>query len=229
MIGKEQKLKLNRERNVRYRAKLTPAQKQAKYLKDRVRLLEQRKQRISQNDVLLTEDKRICSRCFKKKSLSEFSTKGICKSKYTDMCDICRIKIYKSEAYTPIFMTETWWRKKAYCANSCFMQRVKRIKIGNITNTFKKVSGPDVLQLYTKQSAKCVYCDKDLSDGMFQIDHITPLSKQGTHSIENLQLLCIECNRLKHTTTDTEFRSLLKDYYRRLSQVIEHEDKEPHG
>lgn len=50
----------------------------------------------------------------------------------------------------------------------------------------------------------CIYCE----DGKGQeVDHIVPLSKNGKHEIENLQMICMECNRSKHDMTDEEFRT----------------------
>lgn len=41
---------------------------------------------------------------------------------------------------------------------------------------------------------RCVIC---LSDKRIEVDHITPLSKGGTNSIDNLQPLCKSCNSAK--------------------------------
>lgn len=49
----------------------------------------------------------------------------------------------------------------------------------------------------------CAYC----GDAVKEIDHKLPLSKGGDHSIENLQMLCLDCNRSKHDMTDEEFRT----------------------
>lgn len=48
----------------------------------------------------------------------------------------------------------------------------------------------------------CPYC----GDPVKEIDHKQPLSKGGEHSLENLQMLCLDCNRSKHDMTDEEFR-----------------------
>lgn len=48
----------------------------------------------------------------------------------------------------------------------------------------------------------CPYC----GDPVKEIDHKQPLSKEGEHTLENLQMLCLDCNRSKHDATDAEFR-----------------------
>lgn len=48
----------------------------------------------------------------------------------------------------------------------------------------------------------CPYC----GDPVKEIDHKLPLSKGGAHDLDNLQMLCLDCNRSKHDMTDEEFR-----------------------
>lgn len=54
----------------------------------------------------------------------------------------------------------------------------------------------------TNRMLACPYC----GDPVKEIDHKQPLSKGGEHAIENLQMLCLDCNRSKHDMTDEEFR-----------------------
>lgn len=49
----------------------------------------------------------------------------------------------------------------------------------------------------------CPYCGNPVKE----IDHKQPLSKGGMHTLENLQMLCLDCNRSKHDQTDEEFRA----------------------
>lgn len=56
--------------------------------------------------------------------------------------------------------------------------------------------------IITNRMLACPYC----GDPVKEIDHIHPLSKGGEHSLENLQMLCLDCNRSKHDMTDEEFR-----------------------
>lgn len=52
----------------------------------------------------------------------------------------------------------------------------------------------------------CSYCD---SPGI-EIDHRVPLSAGGLHELENLQMLCLPCNRSKHDMSDEEYRAGLE-------------------
>lgn len=50
-------------------------------------------------------------------------------------------------------------------------------------------------QLVERYGAECVYCGGNFES----IDHVTPLSKGGHHTIENVRPSCIPCNRRKST------------------------------
>lgn len=47
------------------------------------------------------------------------------------------------------------------------------------------------------QNYKCKMCSNDLTDGKFDIDHITRLEDNGTNEINNLQALCKSCHKQK--------------------------------
>mgnify|MGYP001613087809 FL=1 len=71
-------------------------------------------------------------------------------------------------------------------------------------------SPEDIAVLMAEQDGKCAYCAVDLIDG-FEVDHIVPLSKNGSSTKENLCLACQHCNRTKHARTPEEW------YKRRVS------------
>ena len=51
--------------------------------------------------------------------------------------------------------------------------------------------------LYGRQDGKCKGCLTNFSIRNLEIDHIIPQSQGGGHELENLQLLCGYCNRMK--------------------------------
>ncbi len=51
--------------------------------------------------------------------------------------------------------------------------------------------------LYGQQEGICKGCKMDFPFKIFDVDHKTPKSRGGTDHIENLQLLCSSCNRIK--------------------------------
>ena len=51
--------------------------------------------------------------------------------------------------------------------------------------------------LYGQQEGRCGGCRSHFEFRHFEVDHVIPRSKGGTDHIDNLQLLCGHCNRLK--------------------------------
>lgn len=81
-----------------------------------------------------------------------------------------------------------------------------------------------VRQIKQKTGGKCFYCKKDLppdteylDDGYkcayssrnWHIDHVIPISKNGSNHIDNLVPACISCNSKKSNMTVEEFMRLL--------------------
>ena len=51
--------------------------------------------------------------------------------------------------------------------------------------------------LYGEQEGQCAGCRIDFPFKIFEVDHIVPRSRGGTDHLDNLQLLCAHCNRIK--------------------------------
>ncbi len=64
----------------------------------------------------------------------------------------------------------------------------------------------------------CVHCGKKFRKGSIEIDHIIPRSKGGSNRPENLQCLCVHCNRSKGNKTD-QTKADLRERKRSLGQV----------
>jgi hypothetical protein len=59
--------------------------------------------------------------------------------------------------------------------------------------------------LYIKQRRRCANCRCKITRDTMHKDHIIALSKGGSNSIRNIQLLCIPCNRKKYNKDPIEF------------------------
>jgi len=71
-------------------------------------------------------------------------------------------------------------------------------------NSAKKSHGHHAIFKLKKQNYRCVYCRTKLTTDSCQLDHITPTSRGGKDTPENLQALCRQCNQDKHAKTHDE-------------------------
>ena len=64
--------------------------------------------------------------------------------------------------------------------------------------------------LYGKQRGDCPGCTKHFQSEDMTFDHITPQAKDGSHELDNLQLLCGPCNSIKGDDTMEDLKRRLK-------------------
>lgn len=65
-------------------------------------------------------------------------------------------------------------------------------------------------QIRERQNEKCAYCGTRRQLKHMTVDHIIPLSKGGTDSLDNLQCTCKLCNRLKDNMLPQEFTMFIR-------------------
>ena len=88
-------------------------------------------------------------------------------------------------------------------------QNRRRARVNKSVTNF---TNEEIVQKLKKQSYRCIYCNIDISD-RFHRDHKIPIALGGDNSINNIDLLCQDCNKRKHTKTPVEFRKYLKIQY----------------
>lgn len=54
-------------------------------------------------------------------------------------------------------------------------------------------------EVFKRDGYRCRECGASKDETSLEIDHIVPVARGGTNDIDNLQILCRECNRMKHT------------------------------
>ena len=79
------------------------------------------------------------------------------------------------------------------------------------------ITTKELISWQSEQVPICVYCG---STEPLTIDHVTPLSKGGTHTIDNLALACKSCNSSKNSNN-------LIYWLATKQQLVEVEDKKP--
>lgn len=84
----------------------------------------------------------------------------------------------------------------------------RRGKSPSTSGSYRKIgleTNPSNYGWYT-----CVHCGKKFRKGSIDIDHILPKSKGGGNNPENLQCLCVHCNRSKRDSTGQTSEDLKK-------------------
>lgn len=135
---------------------------------------------------------KFCSKtCYRRKSKG----RGRRKEKHIAICVVCgkEFETYRDDAKT--------------CSKFCRQQRDRLIRNGRYYH-LKEIGMFDesvtLLNVYNKFNGICVGCGDKLtfdceaiSNKYPSIDHIIPLSKNGTHTWNNVQLMCRICNCMK--------------------------------
>jgi len=84
---------------------------------------------------------------------------------------------------------------KAVLRGACHRRRQK-VRAGTAT-------ADQLLAIKANAKGRCHYCGRKSSKLTF--DHITPLSKGGLHSADNIVMACFSCNRAKSDHDPVEF------------------------
>ena len=62
------------------------------------------------------------------------------------------------------------------------------------TSNKRKISPSKRIKILERDNFTCQYCGSKAPEVKIEIDHIIPISKDGTNEIENLTTACFECN-----------------------------------
>ena len=173
---------------------------------------------------------KVCTKCGIEKSLNEFYKHKDTKDGFRSQCKTCTLaacKIYRQnnpekckQIVRAWYQKNTernsqtnkkWYKKnlerrkrtvKSWRKNNpekcrCLGARRRALKL-NAQGSF---TTQEWLDLKESHGNRCLCCGKPECECKLTIDHIVPLSKGGSNSIDNLQPLCLSCNSSKHTKT----------------------------
>lgn len=71
------------------------------------------------------------------------------------------------------------------------------VRIQNSRSDGIKLTKDIIKSIYVRDKYTCILCKKNGQQTRLSLDHIFPISKGGKNNIENLQILCLDCNRKK--------------------------------
>ena len=91
---------------------------------------------------------------------------------------------------------------KAQRVNGSYVRRVRELNTGAPLKTKLTAGGLDLL--IQRQDFRCASCNKDITQDN-HLDHMIPLSRGGTNSMDNVQYLCSVCNLTKGKKTPLEW------------------------
>lgn len=96
-------------------------------------------------------------------------------------------------------------------------RRTKRKNDGRYTAQMQRRSRLGEGDTFTRQQIidrdhrTCYVCNRTgLSDSEIHIDHVLPLARGGTHTLDNVRVACPPCNLGKGTKTLSEYRATLR-------------------
>lgn len=175
---------------------------------------------------IITE--KYCSKCKQTKPIDCFSKDKYCKDGIRKWCRTCRYEANKkwyANNKDEINAKQREWRlknprknseyilrwvskdgnrlyRKKYCARWKLENREKTREQGRIRRAREKnakgvISSKEWNDVIKKLGKRCLCCGRE--DVPITMDHIVPLCLGGTHTIDNVQPLCVSCNSRKHT------------------------------
>ena len=102
-------------------------------------------------------------------------------------------RIYTPESHARLLESKRKYKKtpKGRLSDITAMAKRRSSKSNNGGNFTKE----EWVSLCNKYGNKCLACG---AYGKMTIDHVKPLSRGGTNSIDNIQPLCLTCNSSKH-------------------------------
>lgn len=187
------------------RPKWTPNEEQRK------RYAENRKSRKKQKPTYRNIYYRVCD-CGKIDVMKTPCYGQLCqRCQYDKQKETMRANYVPTEKKCPVCSNKHNRPNKFVCSRKCSDELNKQIKYNAKANRRAKKKSTRTerinrLVLLKRDRHRCLSCscsvqvDIPNQPNSAHIDHIYPISKGGTHTYDNLQILCMECNTIKSDT-----------------------------
>lgn len=156
-----------------------------------------------------------CSYACKVVGAGKTHSKGAEQRRIEKECKICQRKVFIKPSHGN--------KEGTYCSKGCMSAGYSILMVGRGNPNYRhglsdkgihvvrrknapgRHSIKDISRLLSRQRNECAYCGTCLLKG-YDIDHITPITKNGSNYIGNIQILCQSCNRRKNNKLFSEFR-----------------------
>ena len=124
---------------------------------------------------------------------------------YEKVVGISRKEKLERRSQSPYYQKEMGWQRyKCHIFQIMARYANKRCRVG-------KVKALDLWSLAKKQELRCPISGEKLNVNNVSLDHITPIIKGGTNTLDNLRLVTRAVNTAKHTMSDAEFFSFCQN------------------
>ncbi|OHB60856.1 MAG: hypothetical protein A2Y12_10125 [Planctomycetes bacterium GWF2_42_9] len=90
----------------------------------------------------------------------------------------------------------------------------------------KSITGSQILKILEDQKYRCALSGRLLTPQTASVDHIIPLSKNGTHDISNIWVVDHKMNLAKGTMSVDEFISVCRDVVKFQESKISQDNNE---
>lgn len=111
-----------------------------------------------------------------------------------------KFKEYHERNFERISKRHREYMKTYYAENADAFQEYRRNRLARERGAAGSHTKKEVADLLIRQGRKCATCKTPISKNgktAYHLDHVLPISKDGSNDIGNLQLLCVKCNLRK--------------------------------
>ena len=164
-----------------------------------------------QKDAQPLPENRACSLCHEIKPIEHFARSKDVATGRVLQCRDCRSRSKATWAQSRVEWLAAYdnlYRllHPEIVANNGRRRRARKLNAPGEDHTPEQVQA-----LWRASGGVCAnpYCRVPIAKGSRHLDHIMPLARGGSNSIDNLQWLCNRCNRQKHAKTPEEWHAWL--------------------
>ena len=149
------------------------------------------------------EDNREYQKQYRAIHKQELSAK---KRKYYNQPEVKKAKCaydkeyYKQHKEELLDNMKRWRQTAAGQASRTNSNTKRRVQIGD-----DAISAAEWKRIMSDANWQCVYCGAELTSANRSLDHVIPLSKNGSHCADNLVACCRRCNSSKKNKTLSDF------------------------